>query len=388
MGAFSQTPPAPATRPSFRPAPTIRRWPAPTPSWSASWRPPPAVTPATSLPAFAGGRAKSTSSTAAIPVIPLSTDTINIPIHRHDPAAGGQLHQQRKLWGNRQRDDRLQGSRLVLASKTSGADGNLTVSSAATNFTSTGGSGCAIDGGRRAGRQRQQHRDRSDSRRDPQPGRGRPEHPGADQRAARYHPGGARRSRVSLPPTTPSIGSINSQYTVDSSGNEGVSGGRQHVADPAEQLLRHGVHIRQRRGQYVNLQSMGIEMQNDGTLQINSVGLEHGPEQQLFRRAEFLPVDFAGGLGTERVGTQMLQLTDPTLGPVAADINGLNQTNKSLTNQITDFEARMTTVQAAVDHRNTTTSTRCWSNIPCRCSRSRRSWAACPARTSSSSSSS
>jgi flagellar hook-associated protein 2 len=41
----------------------------------------------------------------------------------------------------------------------------------------------------------------------------------------------------------------------------------------------------------------------------------------------------------------MLQLTDPTLGPVAADINGLKQTNQGLTDQINDFELRMSAVQ-------------------------------------------
>ncbi len=42
----------------------------------------------------------------------------------------------------------------------------------------------------------------------------------------------------------------------------------------------------------------------------------------------------------------MLQLTDPTLGPVAADITGLKQTSQSLTTQINDFESRMSTVQS------------------------------------------
>jgi flagellar capping protein FliD len=41
----------------------------------------------------------------------------------------------------------------------------------------------------------------------------------------------------------------------------------------------------------------------------------------------------------------MTQLTDPTQGPVALDINGLTQTNDDLSNQITDFQANMTDVQ-------------------------------------------
>ena len=38
-------------------------------------------------------------------------------------------------------------------------------------------------------------------------------------------------------------------------------------------------------------------------------------------------------------------MTDPTIGVISADINGLNQTNNSLTDEINDFEVRMTATQ-------------------------------------------
>jgi flagellar capping protein FliD len=44
----------------------------------------------------------------------------------------------------------------------------------------------------------------------------------------------------------------------------------------------------------------------------------------------------------------MTQLTDPTKGPVAADISGLKQSNTDLSTQISDFEANMSEVQQAL----------------------------------------
>jgi flagellar capping protein FliD len=47
----------------------------------------------------------------------------------------------------------------------------------------------------------------------------------------------------------------------------------------------------------------------------------------------------------QTVGTQLMQMMDPTLGAVSADISGLKQTNQSLTKQINDFEVRMAVTQ-------------------------------------------
>jgi len=95
-------------------------------------------------------------------------------------------------------------------------------------------------------------------------------------------------------------------------------------------------------GPYVNLQSMGIEMQDDGTLQVNSTNLSQALSSNFSDVQNFFQSTKGWGQVT---GAQMLQLTDPTLGPVAADISGLNQTSQSLTDQINDFETRMTAVQ-------------------------------------------
>ncbi len=65
-------------------------------------------------------------------------------------------------------------------------------------------------------------------------------------------------------------------------------------------------------GQYVNLQSMGIEMQDDGTLQINSANLSTALSSNYSDVQKFFQSTTGWG---QAAGTQMLQLTDPTLGP-------------------------------------------------------------------------
>jgi len=141
------------------------------------------------------------------------------------------------------------------------------------------------------------------------------------------------------------VTSINGQYTVDSSGNEGVLAGDSMLRTLQSQLLDMISTSASGGGQYVNLQSMGIEMQNDGTLQINSTNLSKALSGNFSDVKDFFQATSPAGWG-QLAGQQMQQLTDPTLGPVAADIAGLNQTSQGLIDEINDFEVQMTAVQS------------------------------------------
>ncbi|HLI62432.1 MAG TPA: flagellar filament capping protein FliD, partial [Terriglobales bacterium] len=140
------------------------------------------------------------------------------------------------------------------------------------------------------------------------------------------------------------IGSINSQYTLNSNGNEGVLAGDSMLETLQSQLLNMVSTSVSGVGNYVNLQSLGIEMQNDGTLQIDSSTLSSALSSDYSDVQNFFQSTSPQGWG-QLANTEMTQLTDPTLGPVAADINGLTQTNNDLSNQISDFEANMAVVQ-------------------------------------------
>ncbi len=143
------------------------------------------------------------------------------------------------------------------------------------------------------------------------------------------------------------IGSINSQYTLDSNGNEGVLAGDSMLQTLQSQLLSMASTSVSGVGNFVNLQSMGIEMQNDGTLQIDSSNLSNALSSDYSDVQNFFTSTSPTGWG-QLANTEMTQLTDPTQGPVALDINGLTQTNDDLSNQISDFQANMTNVQQSL----------------------------------------
>jgi flagellar hook-associated protein 2 len=273
---------------------------------------------------------------------PVKTDTINIPSTAStlQQAAGFINGGSFGVTASVMTDSK--GSRLVLVSKTSGADGNLNVTSSAASFNNAAGvdaegtvDGVPFD---------------------------------SSTNTVTGAISGVTLSLGSADPETPVLisvqpdlttasqaiqdfvdsynavmGSINSQYTMGADGNEGVLGGDSMLRTLQSSLLSMIGGEVKGVGQYVNLQSMGIEMQNDGTLGINSTNLSKALSDNYADVKTFF--QSVSGWG-QLAGKQMLQITDPTLGPIAADINGLKQTSQSLTRQIIDFEVRMSSVQA------------------------------------------
>ena len=275
------------------------------------------------------------------PANPLSTDTINIP-------SGDTTLQQAAGYindGNYGVSASVvtdtQGSRLVLVSKTSGAAGNLTVTSPATAFQNSAGvdaqlsvDGVPVDSG-------------SNTVTGAIPGvtlslgSASPDTPVLiSVQPDTTQAGEALTSFVNAYNAV--IGSINDQYTLNSSGREGVLAGDSMLRSLQSILLSMAATSVSGAGQYINLQSMGIEMQNDGTLQINSANLSKALSSNFSDVQTFFQSPTGWG---QSAGTQLLHLTDPTLGPVFADITGLNLTSKSLGDQINNFEVRMATVQ-------------------------------------------
>jgi flagellar hook-associated protein 2 len=235
------------------------------------------------------------------------------------------------------------GSRLVVTSKSSGAAGNLTVTSSAATFTNAAGvdaqltvDGVPVDSSTNTVSSAIPGVTLSLGAADPntpvlisvEPDTG----------------GAATALQNFVTAYNAVVGSINSQYTLDSNGNEGVLGSDSMLQTLQSQMLNMVTASVSGLGNYVNLQSMGIEMQNDGTLQINSSVLsnalssDYGDVQKFFQSAS------PKGWG-QLANTAMSHITDPTQGTVALDIAGLKQTNNDLSHQISDFQANMTQVQ-------------------------------------------
>jgi flagellar hook-associated protein 2 len=237
-----------------------------------------------------------------------------------------------------------QGSRLVFVSKTSGAAGNLTVTSSALNFTQgTAGvdaqltvDGVPIDSSTNTVTTAL---------------------PGVTLNLASAAPNTPVTIAVAVDTSQATqtinslvsayntvINDINSQFTVDANGQEGALAGDSGLRALQSQLLSAISYSVSGTGQYVNLQSLGLEMQDNGTLQVNSKVFNDALNNHYQDFQNFFQSASPQGFGNF-FDKQMMQMTDVTEGPVALAVAGLQQSNQSLTNDINDFEARMTIVQ-------------------------------------------
>ena len=99
-----------------------------------------------------------------------------------------------------------------------------------------------------------------------------------------------------------------------------------------------------KNGAYVNLQQLGIEMNNDGTIKMNSTVLDDVLSNHYSDFQNFFQSTDAGAFGLT-VGKMLLEITDPTQGTISADISAERAISKSLAQQITDFEDQMAAVE-------------------------------------------
>lgn len=233
------------------------------------------------------------------------------------------------------------GSRLVLTSNTSGSAGNLTVSSSATTFTTAAGvdaqltvDGVPVDSGSNTVTGAIQGVTLSLGAADANTPVLISVEPDATQA------GTAIQDFVNAYNTV--VGDINSQYTLNSSGSQGVLAGDSMLQTLQSSLLNMVSTNTSGSGQFTNLQSLGIEMQDNGTLQVDTTTLSNALSSDYSDVQSFFQSTTGWG---QLANTEMTQLTDPTTGPIAVDINGLNQTSSDLTTQIQDFQANMTEVQ-------------------------------------------
>ncbi|MGD0930714.1 MAG: flagellar filament capping protein FliD [Candidatus Korobacteraceae bacterium] len=277
------------------------------------------------------------------PSNPTSTDTIDIPSTDTTLQQAASYINGGSYGVNASVVTDAGGSRLALTSKTSGVAGSLTVSSSATSFTSTAGvdaqltvDGVPVDSGSNTVTGAIQGVTLSLGAADP----GNPilitVEPDTTQAADAIESFVDSYNAV--------VDSINSQYTVNSSGSEGILAGDSMLQSLQSSLLDMVSTAVGNNGQYTNLESMGIEMQNDGTLQVDSTTLSDALSSSYSEVQNFFQSTSPAGWA-ETAGKEMTQLTDPTKGPVAADISGLTQSNTDLSSQISDFEANMTEVQ-------------------------------------------
>lgn len=137
------------------------------------------------------------------------------------------------------------------------------------------------------------------------------------------------------------ISSINSQFSYSASTNSaGVLSGDSSVRMVQDTLLSLMSFSMSSNGSINSLQSLGIGMNDDGTLSIDSSQLNTALTSNFSDLVNFFQSG-TGSFGTE-LSTTMMSLNSPSKGPLSLDLQGIQQTNQDLTNQINDFEANLT----------------------------------------------
>ena len=147
------------------------------------------------------------------------------------------------------------------------------------------------------------------------------------------------------------IGILNTQFTVNPTTNaEGPLGGDSALRSLQSSLLNDATYSITGNSGLVNLASLGIDMNNDGTLTVNQVATDTHPSlanvlatnpsavQSFFQNAS--STGFANNFNND-----LFNLTDPTDGIVNVDIAGNKAQQKALTTQITNLQDRLTAEQ-------------------------------------------
>ena len=88
-----------------------------------------------------------------------------------------------------------------------------------------------------------------------------------------------------------------------------------------------------------SLSSLGITMGNDGTLSVDSTKLTNALSSQNSDVQNFFQTTGTGF--AQKLNATLTSMTDPTQGALNVELNGINTSVSTLSNQIADFESRM-----------------------------------------------
>jgi len=140
------------------------------------------------------------------------------------------------------------------------------------------------------------------------------------------------------------INAINAQFQVSANGTGGGPLEADGSLRQAQQALLGAItHSVAGSGGQVNLTNLGINVNNDGTLTVNSGGLSTALSSNFSGVQSFLQTastGFAGNLITVLSG-----LTDSISGVLGLDANGLTQSSQALSQQVSDLQSAMAVKQ-------------------------------------------
>jgi flagellar hook-associated protein 2 len=144
------------------------------------------------------------------------------------------------------------------------------------------------------------------------------------------------------------IGDINTQETVDaSSGTAGPLASDSTLSLAQSLILASSSYAMTGNGAISELSDLGITMNDDGTLSVDSGTLSNALESDPAAVQSFFDATAVGSWGAN-VTSALTDLADPVTGALTNDANGLTQSQNSITQQISDFQDQINTQQTAL----------------------------------------
>ncbi len=136
------------------------------------------------------------------------------------------------------------------------------------------------------------------------------------------------------------ISAINSQFAYNSSTNSaGVLSGDSVVRTLQEQLLQSISSSSSSSGRITGLYSLGITMNNDGTLSLDSPTLSSALSSSYPEVQDFFQ-NTSNGFALQ-MSNLLSSLTDSTDGPIVVELKGLTDSERSLNESINHFETNL-----------------------------------------------
>lgn len=138
------------------------------------------------------------------------------------------------------------------------------------------------------------------------------------------------------------IGDINTQSTIGTNGQPGPLGSDSTLALTQGELLSAVAFSTTGNGNVNSLSDLGISLNNDGTLSVDSGTLATALQSNPAAIQSFFQATTTGSFGAN-LTTTLNDVANPITGAVATDITGLAQSQTSITQQISDFQDQLTT---------------------------------------------
>ena len=140
------------------------------------------------------------------------------------------------------------------------------------------------------------------------------------------------------------ISAINSQLSYDTTtGTPGTLLGDPSVELVQSTLLSDAAASVTGNGAISSLASLGITMNNDGTLTVDNSQLNNALTGNFQAVQNFFQTASTGF--AQQFSSDLTNLTGPTKGAIATDLNGINSSIGSLQSEISDFQANLSTEQ-------------------------------------------